>query len=259
MASESVVAAELDTEEILGVNVTTLVDNQTASVNLNSVHGLSMLVEVQFPDRSEAILIDTSGSAQVFRHNIQVLQMDFANLRAIVITHYHYDHFGALEPVLEYIGHQDFMVYLPTHHIAVESILNKFNVGHIIAEEAHLIRSGIATTGALGPKTLKEQAVVLNIETRGLVLFTGCAHPKITRLIKAAKKAFPERDLYAIIGGLHLKTEEEGKKAGELFVKEGIKLVSPNHCTTQMAKNGIRAKVGDVVYRPNGSGTSFTF
>ncbi len=259
MASESVVAAELDREEILSVNVTTLVDNQSASANLNSVHGLSFHVEVQFPGRSEAILIDTSGSAQVFHHNMQVLQMDFANLRAIVITHYHHDHFGALEPVLEYIGHQDLIVYLPAQHLAVESILNKFNVGRIIAEEPHLIRSGVATTGALGTRTLKEQAVVLNIDTSGLVLFTGCAHPKINRLIKAAKKAFPERDFHAIIGGLHLKTEEEGRKAGELFVKEGIKLVSPNHCTTQMAKNGIRAKVGDVVYRPNGSGTTFTF
>ncbi|MFW9985868.1 MAG: hypothetical protein ACFFDJ_04860, partial [Candidatus Odinarchaeota archaeon] len=96
MALESAVVAETLSEEIMGVIVTTLVDNQSAQSSLSSVHGLSLHIEVQFPGRSEAILMDTSGSAQVFRHNTQALNLDFANLRAVVISHFHHDHFGAL-------------------------------------------------------------------------------------------------------------------------------------------------------------------
>ncbi len=101
MASESLVATEAVGEEVLGATITTLVDNRAALPSLSNVWGLSLHVEVQFPGRSEAILLDTSGSAQVFRHNVQALNIDFTNLRAIVFSHFHHDHFGALEAALE--------------------------------------------------------------------------------------------------------------------------------------------------------------
>ncbi|MFW9831891.1 MAG: MBL fold metallo-hydrolase, partial [Candidatus Thorarchaeota archaeon] len=97
MASETMLANDIVAEEVLGVTITTVVDNQSAQPGLIDVHGLSLHVEIQFPGRTEALLMDTSGSAQVFRHNVQVLGIDFSNLRTIIITHFHYDHFGALE------------------------------------------------------------------------------------------------------------------------------------------------------------------
>jgi 7,8-dihydropterin-6-yl-methyl-4-(beta-D-ribofuranosyl)aminobenzene 5'-phosphate synthase len=110
----------------------------------------------------------------------------------------------------------------------------------------------------LGPKKLKEHGFVVNVESVGLVLLTGCAHPKVGRLLQAAKKVFPGRSVHAVIGGFHLKTEEEGTLVGELFQKERVKLVSPCHCTKKVAKEALRTIVGDDVYRENGSGTTFT-
>jgi 7,8-dihydropterin-6-yl-methyl-4-(beta-D-ribofuranosyl)aminobenzene 5'-phosphate synthase len=257
MASEIALETEAISEEVLSVIVTTLVDNQTARPDLSSVHGLSLYIEVQFPGRSDAVLFDTSGSAQVFRHNLKALNLDFSNLRALVISHFHHDHFGALAPALELIRHSDLVAFLPAHHDAIEETLSKAKVRRQIAEESRLIRSGVATTGAFGPKTLKEQGIVINVESNGLVLLTGCSHPKVGQMIRAAKKVFPGRPLQAIIGGFHLKTEKEGQAMGELFMKEGTRLVSPCHCTSKEAKAGIRSVVGEAVYRENGAGTTF--
>lgn len=255
MVLESVAGTETVAEEILGITVTTLVDNTTAKPGLLNVWGLSLHVEVELPGRSEAILFDTSGSAQVFRHNVKMLNVNFSNLRAIVISHFHHDHFGAIEPALELIGPSDLVAYLPSHHDALEGTLSKSGVRRIIGETPQFIHPGISTTGGLGTKKLKEQSLVVNIENYGLVLLTGCAHPGLARLIKAAKKIFPVRPLHAIIGGLHLKSSEEGEKAGELFVEEDTNIVSPCHCTHAQAKAAIRAVVGHIVYCENGSGT----
>ncbi|MDO8056780.1 MAG: MBL fold metallo-hydrolase, partial [Candidatus Hermodarchaeota archaeon] len=212
----------------------------------------------EFPGRSEAILFDISGSAQVFRHNVKALNLDFSNLRAIVISHFHHDHFGAIEPALELIGPSDFVAYLPSHHDALESTLSRSGIRRVIGESPQFIHSSISTTGSLGTKPLKEQGLVVNIENYGLVLLTGCAHPGIPHLIKAAKKVFPVRPIHAVIGGFHLKTAEEGQKVGELFAKEKVNIVSPCHCTHAKAKAAIHAVVGDAVYHENGSGTQIT-
>ena len=187
-----------------------------------------------------------------------VLNVNFSNLRAIVISHFHHDHFGAIEPALELIGPSDLVTYLPSHHDALEGTLSKTDIRRIIGETPQFIHSSISTTGGLGTKTLKEQGLVVNIENYGLVLLTGCAHPGLARMIKVAKKIFPVRPLHAIIGGFHLKSAEEGKKAGELFVEEEANIVSPCHCTHAKAKAAIRTVVGDTVYCENGSGTQIT-
>ncbi|MFX0168284.1 MAG: hypothetical protein ACFE89_02905 [Candidatus Hodarchaeota archaeon] len=258
MVLETLSDTETVAEEILGVTITTLVDNTTGTVGLHSVWGLSLHVEVEFPGRGEAVLFDTSGSAQVFRHNVKALNMDFSNLQAIVISHFHHDHFGAIESALEMIGPSDLVAYLPGHHKALEDTFSQSHVRRIIGDSAHLIHSGISTTGALGKETLREQGLVVNIENYGLVVLTGCAHPGVRSLIRAAKRAFPMRPIHAVIGGFHLKTDEEGQKAGRLFLKEGVKVVSPCHCTNLKAKTAIRSVVGDAVYRENGSGTQIT-
>lgn len=255
MVLETLAGTETVADEVLGVTITTIVDNTSAQTGLHKVWGLSLHIEVEFPGRSEAILFDTSGSAQVFRHNAKALNLEFSNLRAIVLSHFHHDHFGAIEPALEMIGPSDIITYLPSQHETLELTLSKIGVRRVISDTPQLLHPSISTTGALGTKKLKEHSLAINIENYGLVLITGCAHPGLNRLIKAAKKIYPVRPLYAIIGGFHLKTAEEGQAAGELFTKEKVSIISPCHCTHAKAKAAIQEVVGDMVYQENGSGT----
>jgi 7,8-dihydropterin-6-yl-methyl-4-(beta-D-ribofuranosyl)aminobenzene 5'-phosphate synthase len=59
----------------------------------------------------------------------------------------------------------------------------------------------------LGP--IAEQALVVNVRGRGLVLVTGCGHPEIERTLAAAE-TIVDVPVYAVIGGLHLPVHAMG-------------------------------------------------
>ncbi|MFL6315826.1 MAG: MBL fold metallo-hydrolase [Nitrososphaeraceae archaeon] len=54
------------------------------------------------------------------------------------------------------------------------------------------------------PLIKDDQAIVLNIKDKGLVIITGCAHAGIINIIKYAKELSGENRVYALIGGMHL-------------------------------------------------------
>ena len=54
------------------------------------------------------------------------------------------------------------------------------------------------------PLIKDDQAIVLNIKDKGLVIITGCAHAGIINIIKYAKELSGENRIYAVIGGMHL-------------------------------------------------------
>jgi 7,8-dihydropterin-6-yl-methyl-4-(beta-D-ribofuranosyl)aminobenzene 5'-phosphate synthase len=54
------------------------------------------------------------------------------------------------------------------------------------------------------PLIKDDQAIVLNIKDKGLVVITGCAHAGIINIIKYAKELSGEDRIYGVIGGMHL-------------------------------------------------------
>jgi 7,8-dihydropterin-6-yl-methyl-4-(beta-D-ribofuranosyl)aminobenzene 5'-phosphate synthase len=54
------------------------------------------------------------------------------------------------------------------------------------------------------PLIKDDQAIVLNIKDKGLVVITGCAHAGIINIIKYAKELSGEDRIYGLIGGMHL-------------------------------------------------------
>ena len=111
------------------------------------------------------------------------------------------------------------------------------------------------------PLIKDDQAIVLNIKDKGLVVITGCAHAGIINIIKYAKELSGEDRIYGVIGGMHLtggvfeplisRTIDELEQLKPRFI-------IPCHCSglkamTEIAKNMPNAFI------QNSVGTSYIF
>ncbi len=84
------------------------------------------------------------------------------------------------------------------------------------------------------PDDLEEdQAVVININGKGLVVLSGCAHSGIVNTIEYAREFSGVDTVHAVIGGLHLARASEDEIDQTVDYIKSIKphLVVPGHCT----------------------------
>ena len=106
-----------------------------------------------------------------------------------------------------------------------------------------------------------DQATVINVLGKGLVVLTGCGHAGLINTIYHAMKVTGVRDIYAIIGGFHL--------SGPIFepiiaptiqaLKEiNPRVIAPQHCTGWRATLEIAREFPDA-FIANSVGTQFLF
>lgn len=78
-----------------------------------------------------------------------------------------------------------------------------------------------------------DQAIVINIKGKGLIVLSGCAHSGIVNTVKYAQEFSGIDSIYAIIGGFHLtRAEDEEIDQTIEFIKNiRPQLVIPSHCT----------------------------
>jgi 7,8-dihydropterin-6-yl-methyl-4-(beta-D-ribofuranosyl)aminobenzene 5'-phosphate synthase len=90
------------------------------------------------------------------------------------------------------------------------------------------------------PDNLEEdQAIVINVKDKGLIVLSGCAHSGIVNTIQHAKKITGIKTIYAIIGGFHLARakDNEIKKTIEYIKSTNPTYIIPSHCTGFLAIN----------------------
>jgi 7,8-dihydropterin-6-yl-methyl-4-(beta-D-ribofuranosyl)aminobenzene 5'-phosphate synthase len=81
---------------------------------------------------------------------------------------------------------------------------------------------------------IDDQAIVINLNEKGLVVISGCAHAGIVNTVKYAQKVTGEQSIHAILGGFHLsgpffaKIHDETIEELKKFEPE---VVMPMHCT----------------------------
>ncbi len=78
-----------------------------------------------------------------------------------------------------------------------------------------------------------DQSLVIDVEDKGLVILTGCAHSGIVNTVNYAKEISGVEQVWAILGGFHLgrAKDEQIQRAIDEIKNARPKLIAPSHCT----------------------------
>ena len=195
----------VDLGSVEELRILPLVDAEAAS-GLLAEHGISYLLVAD----GRAILFDLglgAGRRSTLQRNAQQLGVDLAAIDMVVISHAHPDHCGGPRAWLRRSFDLPEQVRngipvrtpIPMHHPTVKS---EFSCRPTV------LAPGIATTGPIARQLFllgwtPEQALIVNVRGKGIVVIVGCGHQGVARLISRVRR-LTEEPIYAVIGGLHL-------------------------------------------------------
>lgn len=157
-----------------------------------------------------------------------------------IISHWHPDHTGGEQFWEQHtFSTGNRQVRFEGHRANVPSPMSYPGMNPVVAAEPTKIAEGVGLTGVLPfaeimntkalfpfladittglPVRNTEQALVVKVAGRELVLNTGCGHPTVLKLVAQAQAAF-HAPITGVIGGLHL------AGAPDAVVQEDIRLL----------------------------------
>lgn len=181
----------------------------------------SLLFDVGHGPENKALLTNTKNMG---------FSLDAA--QAVVISHLHKDHMGGLAAAKKKEVTIPEALFREKQQNPMQKICylpDKASCGGMETELVDLpkiLLGGIASTGALARSLFffgytEEQALVVRVRDRGLVVITGCGHPTIETILAMVRKMSDE-PIYAIIGGLHFPVKEGRGDAGGIQLQRVI-------------------------------------
>ncbi|MFK7732154.1 MAG: DUF3703 domain-containing protein [Pseudomonadales bacterium] len=145
-------------------------------------------------------------------HNLSTLGIDQNDIDTIFISHAHRDHVGgvAWEQAGSFSLGQE-QADLSNKKIYTPVTLTYPSNKPVVISKPTVLSQGIASTGPIARQLfigrIDEQALVINLKNKGLVLLVGCGHQTLDRLLALIDAVF-EEPLYAIVGDLHYPVPE---------------------------------------------------
>ena len=109
------------------------------------------------------------------------------------------------------------------------------------------------------PLILDDQAAILNIRDKGLVVLTGCGHAGIVNILRYARKLTGVERIYAVIGGFHLNGplfEPIIPNVCDALGELDPQVIVPAHCTGWKAIHALAARFPNSFIQ-NSVGTRF--
>jgi 7,8-dihydropterin-6-yl-methyl-4-(beta-D-ribofuranosyl)aminobenzene 5'-phosphate synthase len=221
------------------IKVTILYDNTVATEGTQADWGFSCLIE----GTEKRILFDAGTKLDVFLHNTKTLNVATNGVEAVVISHEHGDHTGALEYILS--KNSNVPVYHPISFS--KEFVNSVEEGKgksIPVKEPVEIAKNVYLTGELGTE-IAETALILKTG-EGPVVITGCSHPGIVKIVEKAKEILNE-DIYMVLGGFHLMnhSDEAIESIISRFKDMGVRKCGATHCTGDKQIELFRKAFGD--------------
>ena len=236
--------------------------------------GFSALVQVEKDGRERTLLFDTGVSATGVVENVRRLGLSLRDVEVIVLSHGHWDHVAGMEGVSGALGRLNLPVLIHPEfwnrrRISLPGLDAEFpstsraaleDTGFEIVEErqpSFLLDGSVLITGEVDrttefetgfqgheafrhdgwepdPLILDDQALVLSLGERGLVVLSGCGHAGIINTLRHVQRLTGERRLAAVIGGFHLSGpmfEPIIEPTLKAFAELSPGLLVPAHCT----------------------------
>jgi 7,8-dihydropterin-6-yl-methyl-4-(beta-D-ribofuranosyl)aminobenzene 5'-phosphate synthase len=206
-------------------------DNYPHAKGLRTAWGFSALVTG--PERT--ILFDTGSAGELLLENMAKLEVEPNTVDVVVLSHVHGDHTGGLTGFLsENPRVQVFL--LSSFPERFKEAVRSYGATVVEVEQPQQICAHAWTTGLMG-KLVREQALIVRTQ-RGLVVFTGCAHPGITHMVDRAAGMFEEDGIFLVMGGFHLEwaTQRKIEKIIAVFEQRGVRYAAPTHCSGDNAR-----------------------
>jgi 7,8-dihydropterin-6-yl-methyl-4-(beta-D-ribofuranosyl)aminobenzene 5'-phosphate synthase len=191
------------------LSIMPLIDWYTSKEGLKKEAGVSYLVE---PD-DNTILLDVgcnhkNEDPSPLLQNMNNLGVNLKDIQYVFISHRHFDHTGGLASQKDHtfrISRRE----LDMSHITafVPTLMQQRTAKIKVIERPQVLMHGVATEGPIKRSIFfngitAEQALVVNVSGKGLVIVVGCGHQGIKRIIERAEQIFNE-PIYALVGGLH--------------------------------------------------------
>jgi len=264
-----------------------------------AAHGLSFLVTVTSGTGRRSVLLDTGSTVGGLVHNLRALSVNPAEIQTIVLSHGHFDHTTGLNGLAEecpilppLLVHPDVWlrrrVAIPGREpfeLPTTSLEKVRAAGFQVIEErqpSSLLDGDLLVTGEIerttdfeqglplqqalrdgewqpDPLTLDDQALVVHLRERGLVVITGCGHAGVVNTVRYARKLTGVDPVHAVVGGFHL--------GGPLFepiippTVEALReldpeVIAPTHCTGWLAIHAL-ADAFPQAFIPGSVGTRY--
>ena len=273
------------------VNLTCVV-NDTALPNsqLRTEHGLTFWITTE----AGSILLDTGQSGDVLLHNLDILGLDPNNLKAVTISHAHYDHTGGLTSLAEYISHS-----LPLYANAdllrsrfsqkegkyrsiglpVDEVWLQRHFTLNLSDSPQQILPGVWSTGAITKRPhpqggskhhyildgdvyvadpyIDDLSLVIEVSS-GLMLLCGCCHAGLLNTIEHVQRTF-DQPIVLIAGGTHLGSADKTTLdaiSQIISTDKMVRRIYLNHCSGKHAYNKLRNDLGDNIVLPCPAGTA---
>jgi len=229
------------------VTFTVIYDNTTSDPAYKCDWGFACLIE----GKDKTILFDTGTKPDIFRENLEKLNIDLNKVDLVVISHNHGDHTGGLPVVLE--KRKDLPVYIPAS--VEDDFLIKypeFNGHTMRVDKPVKLCIGATLTGEMG-KRIKEHSLIVET-SKGLVVVCGCSHQGIVEIIKRTKE-LSDQPIHLVFGGFHLMDHSDQQVKGIIreFKKADVEYCGATHCTGDKQIKLFAEAYGDH-YVPIGSG-----
>lgn len=231
-------AEKSELQNTKSIKFSVLYDNRSFREGMSEDWGFSCLIQ----GLSKTILFDTGASGKILLDNMSKLGLSPQQVDAVLLSHEHKDHTNGLGALIE--KNPNIEVWLPDFFSQTykDSITAK-GAEFVKVTEFQNICKGAYTTGIIAG-WIKEQSLILDTP-QGLALITGCAHPRLVKILDHVQAMF-DSQIYLVMGGFHLAGfEKEEIQAIILKCRQaGVQKIGPAHCSGELAHTLFKNEYG---------------